>query len=394
VTAIGIAVGASRFGGLPRPFWWLWAGHVVNRLGTVVEPYLALYLAARGLHPAAIGGLLAVYGVGSLLSQPLGGWLADRFGVRRSLVASLVAAAASLAVLGAARDPALLWPACLLAGVGVDLCRPIILAAAATLTGRHDRARAQSLMFWGSSVGFAAGCLGAGALASAGYGWLFVLDAVTCAVFAVLVWVRVPELSRAGAPSARGWGHVLADRVCLAFVSLQLIAAIAIFQLGTIGALTLHGAGVTPVLYGVILAATAAAVAVGQPLANPWLLERDPPNALAGAAALTASGCALAALAATPLELVPAIAALAAGQVVTFAVSPGVIASLGVRQPGRYQGLAGGAYSLAFLIAPLLGGVLLAAASASAAWLCSAALCVVVAFGQRALAPALRARLV
>jgi MFS family permease len=319
--------------------------------------------------------------------------MADRFGTRRSLVASLVAAAGSLALLGAASAPAVLWPACLLAGVGIDLCRPIVLAAADGLTARRDRARAQSLMFWGSSVGFAVGSLCAGALASAGFGWLFVLDAMTCAVFAVVVWAHLPDGRGVVAKGRCGWGQVLFDRVCVAFVGLQMLASVAMFQLGTIGALTLHDAGITTALYGVVLAATAATVAIAQPLANPWLLARDPSTALVGAAVLTAAGCALAAVAATPLEVAPAVAALAAGQVVTFAVSPGVVAGLGARQPGRYQGLAGASYSLAFLIAPLLGGVLLATASASAAWLCSAALCLAVAVGQGALAPALRARL-
>jgi len=30
--------------GLPRPFWVLFAGTIVNRLGQFVEPFLALYL--------------------------------------------------------------------------------------------------------------------------------------------------------------------------------------------------------------------------------------------------------------------------------------------------------------------------------------------------------------
>jgi hypothetical protein len=32
---------------LPRPFWVLMAGTFVNRLGCVVGPFLALYLAGR-----------------------------------------------------------------------------------------------------------------------------------------------------------------------------------------------------------------------------------------------------------------------------------------------------------------------------------------------------------
>jgi hypothetical protein len=35
-------------GGLPRPFWFLWAGTLVNRLGYFVAPFLTLYLLPNG----------------------------------------------------------------------------------------------------------------------------------------------------------------------------------------------------------------------------------------------------------------------------------------------------------------------------------------------------------
>jgi hypothetical protein len=51
------ATAGRRFGGLPRLFWMLWAGILVNRLGTLVEPFLGVYLVralVRTLSPGAI----------------------------------------------------------------------------------------------------------------------------------------------------------------------------------------------------------------------------------------------------------------------------------------------------------------------------------------------------
>lgn len=43
-------------GGLPRAFWALWGGTVVNRLGTMVMPFTGVYLTqSRGLSVAAAG---------------------------------------------------------------------------------------------------------------------------------------------------------------------------------------------------------------------------------------------------------------------------------------------------------------------------------------------------
>ena len=73
---------AGTSAGLPGSFWYLLAGAFVNRLGYMVEPS-ALYLAGpRDLEPSIVGLVLAAFGVGAFASQPIGGYLADRFGRR------------------------------------------------------------------------------------------------------------------------------------------------------------------------------------------------------------------------------------------------------------------------------------------------------------------------
>ena len=58
-------------GGLPRQFWFLWAGTLINRLGAFVVLYLAIYL-TQDLHftPSKAGLVLGAYGVGRLQFEP------------------------------------------------------------------------------------------------------------------------------------------------------------------------------------------------------------------------------------------------------------------------------------------------------------------------------------
>ncbi|MCW2994359.1 MAG: major facilitator transporter, partial [Conexibacter sp.] len=64
---IGRDAAARWAGGLPRTFWWLWLGVLVNRVGTVVQPFLALYLTTgRHLSVAGAGAVVAVTGAGSI----------------------------------------------------------------------------------------------------------------------------------------------------------------------------------------------------------------------------------------------------------------------------------------------------------------------------------------
>ncbi|MGP8303885.1 hypothetical protein ACTPOK_39425 [Streptomyces inhibens] len=45
-----------RAGGLPDAFWVLWGGSLVNRLGSMVNPFLSLYLTGvRGVSTATPG---------------------------------------------------------------------------------------------------------------------------------------------------------------------------------------------------------------------------------------------------------------------------------------------------------------------------------------------------
>ena len=72
---------AEPVGKLPRPFWFIWAGTLVNRCGSFVMPFLTIYLTQqRQLSIAQAGGVVALWGAGGSVAAPLGGYLADHIG--------------------------------------------------------------------------------------------------------------------------------------------------------------------------------------------------------------------------------------------------------------------------------------------------------------------------
>ncbi|MBX6723899.1 MAG: MFS transporter, partial [Dactylosporangium sp.] len=84
-------------GGLPRTFWVLWSGILINRVGGFVVLFLSLYLTGpRGLSPAVAGAVVGGHGVGAMLGTLLGGVLADRWGRRRTLLLAHVGGAVAL----------------------------------------------------------------------------------------------------------------------------------------------------------------------------------------------------------------------------------------------------------------------------------------------------------
>ena len=193
VTAVRRALHAWA-GGLPRTFWSLWAGTLVNRIGTFVEPFLALYLTqARDLSAGRAGVVVALVGGGSVISQPLGGALTDRVGRRPTLVGGMVASGLAIAALGFARSLWAIALCTLLVGIVGDLYRPASQATIADVVAIEDRRRASGLLFWAVNLGFSVAALGGGLLAAHGYGLLFALDAITCCGYALVVWRTIPE---------------------------------------------------------------------------------------------------------------------------------------------------------------------------------------------------------
>ena len=69
----------DAFQGLPREVWWLSLALLVNRAGTMVLPFLSLYLTQQiGMQASDAGKLVALFGVGSVTGSAIGGWLSDR----------------------------------------------------------------------------------------------------------------------------------------------------------------------------------------------------------------------------------------------------------------------------------------------------------------------------
>ena len=125
---------------LPRPFWHLMAATFVNRIGYVVEPFLALYLAGpRQLTPTTIGVVLACFGAGSFVSQILGGYLTDRIGRRATLVTGMVGTAVCFMVLASVRDLVLIAVTVTFTGLLIDIYRPALSAAVADLVPAPQR---------------------------------------------------------------------------------------------------------------------------------------------------------------------------------------------------------------------------------------------------------------
>lgn len=343
---------------LPRPFWHLMAGTFVNRIGYVVEPFLALYLAGpRNLTPTTVGVVLACFGAGSFVSQIVGGYLADRIGRRMTLVIGMVGTAACFMLLASVRDLALIAVAATLTGLLLDVYRPAMSAAVADLVPAHARPRAYALIYWAINLGVAvAGILG-GLLADRSYWLLFVVDAVTCLGFAVIIARAVPETRPKSTRGESGsYVRVLKDGIAVGLFLAILLSTIVYMQQFVTLPLAVRASGLTASAYGVIYAVNPIAVIVAQPLVMRLIDRLRVVPTMAASSLVLGVGFGMTAFAHSIPVFAITVLIWTIGEIGFNAVGPALIAEIAPPElRGRYNGLIGTAFGAASLLGPLAG---------------------------------------
>lgn len=411
----------SRFvrrqaGGLPRAFWALWAGTLVNRIGYLVEPFLAYYLTGhRGLSVTTAGIVLAANGLGGIFSQFIAGAATDMIGRRATLTLGMLANGATLIAFGYARGIVTIFAVTFLFGVTVDMYRPASDAMVADLVPSADRSRAYGLLFWAINLGFSLAMVLGGSLARLGFQWLFWADAVTCVLFGLIVWRLVPGTrpvraqatvrSRttvrgratvrgrtAGRGSRDGFRVVLSDAVMVGYMVLSLAYTFVYLQAYTTLPLAMKLHGLPPSSFGLAMTVNGLLIVVIQPLVNAWLARRDNVIVLAIGIVVVGLGFGLTSLADSTAWYAATVAVWTLGEVFTAGTAGAIVADLApVHLRGRYSGMIGAAWSLGYLLAPL-GGTRLLVLGAPVLWLTCSGLCAAASVSLLALGPAIRSR--
>jgi MFS family permease len=390
--------------GLPRTFWLLWVGALINRLGGFVMTFLALYLTGvRGLSVAAAGTVVSLWGLGGFVAAPVGGILADRWGRRPTLLLSLFTAPLALALLYVANTPATIAAAAVVYGFFSDLFRPANQAMIADVVGPQDRTRAFGILYWAINLGFAVAAIAGGTLAEHGYGWLFGLDGTTTAACGLLIALTIAETRPvvmappAGAdpqdqvaPTRRPWadlGVPLRDLQFVALCGLSIVWATVFQQFFVALPIDMRAHGVSAKSYGLLMSLNGILIITLQPFVLNHLGRLRRSQVLALGATLVGLGLGLNGVAHSAPWYALSIGVWTLGEIVQVPVLFAVIADLSPpASRGVYQGVFGMTWSSAMVVGPALGAAVLSHFGASVLWSGCLVAGLLVALGQLTLA--------
>jgi MFS family permease len=368
--------------GLPRTFWYLWTGALINRLGGFVYTFLALYLTqARHFSIAQAGLMVSLYGAGSVASGPVGGFLADQLGRRVTMLGGYVLGAAAMLQLGFARSHWHIAVATLLLGFLNDLYRPAMQATVADLVPSEKRTRAYGYIYWAVNLGFAGAAVLAGFLAAANFMLLFLGDAATTLACGVIIFLRVPEthperhvekVARARPNPFVPFRH----GTFMAFVVAQFLCSLVFAQSNSTLPIDMRANGVSPRMYGTLIALNGIGIVLLQPSAIALVQRFRRTHVLAVGALLTGLGFGLNALGHTAGWYAFTIAVWTFGELAFSPVTPTVVADLAPTQlRGTYQGVVQMMWGLSACLAPALGGPVLGRFGSQVLWASCFVLC-------------------
>jgi MFS family permease len=367
--------------GLPSGFWWLWTSTLVNRVGSFVVTFLSLYLTVQRGYSASYAGLVAsLFGLGGMIASPVGGTLADRWGRRPTMLAAQLATAASTAALGFARNPVAIAALVFVLGFAVQASRPAIQAMLSDLVPGEDRQRAFSLNYWAINIGFSVASLSAGLIAAHGFLLLFLLDAATTLLCAVVVFVKLPEtrpaepvvLTAGAEPRAEprtGTREVLRDRRFMGLVGLNLLLAGIFAQTGIGLPIAMGQDGMNSTDFGVVISVNGILIVLLQIPLTQLVTRRSPARLLSFGALLFGAGLGLTGFAGSIPVYALTVCVWTMGEIIYMPTSSAAVAKLSPPHArGRYSGIMGLSWSVANFTGPLLGGFVIDQAGTGALW--------------------------
>jgi MFS family permease len=227
----------NAYTGLSRPTWLLSIVMLINRSGTMVVPFLTLYLISMGYSVSMAGLVFAFFGLGAFSGAFVGGKLTDKIGFYPVQIITLLGGGVMFFVLAQMHT---YWLICLftylLAFIN-EAFRPANSTAIAFYSKHENRTRSYALNRLAINLGWAIGSGIGGILANINFNLLFYVDGITNIVAGILIWILLkPVTFRSEGEKHFGTVTSLSpyrDKIYLLFILLTVLYASCFFQIFT-----------------------------------------------------------------------------------------------------------------------------------------------------------------
>jgi predicted MFS family arabinose efflux permease len=385
----------NAFQGLSKPAWYLSLVMLINRSGSMVIPFMTMYCSHQlGFTVGQAGFIMAIFGVGAIMGGLLGGKLTDLIGHYPVQLAALIGGGMMFILLGQMRSFTSIAVCTFLLSLLNESFRPANATAIANYSKEENRTRSYALNRLAINVGWAVGSALGGFLASFNYSYLFWVDGLTnigAAVFMLLVLPlsaskAATKKNASTAPPVMG-ASAYKDRTYLLFIFFTILFAFSFFQLFTMLPLYYkNGLHLSERFIGIVMAANGLIIAAFEMVLIFKLEGKRAPLAY------VPIGTLLVALSYIVFNLLPGTGWLAffsmlivtAGEMLSMPFMNSFWISRSTAQTrGQYAGLYTVAWSVAQVLSPAFGALLVEKGGFTVLWWVVGGIALLAAMGYR-----------
>lgn len=370
-------------GTLPREVWYLCLATLVNRAGTMVLPFLTLYLTVDRKWSAGIAGLaLTIYGIAAIIIAPIAGRLSDRFGSLLVLKISLLLSGLILFIFPFVTSLYGIFTITAVWALANESFRPPSMALVGRLTGPEQRKMAFALSRLAINLGMSIGPVIGGFLAMKSFRSLFYVDGTTSilagALIALMPWRihnttneserETTDQSKAIETSYTG---VLQDRRFLYFLIAMLPIEMVFFQsLAAMPLFVVRDLHISEAGFGMLLAINTVIIILTEVPLNTAMLHWSHRAAIALGALLVGAGFGGLIFTRGALGIAATVVIWTIGEMILLPASSAYVSDIApAARTGAYMGLYTMGFSVAFAIGPWLGVQALEGLGPTAVWL-------------------------
>ncbi len=356
----------------PREFWILVGSSFIDRLGsTLIFPFFALYITQRfNVGMTQAGVLLAIFSISGLAGSMLGGALADRFGRRGVVLFGLVISALSSVAMGLVDQLAIFYILAIFVGILSDVGGPARQAMIADLLPTEKRAEGFGILRVIGNLAWIIGPTIGGFLAARSYLLLFILDAISSFITAIIVYRSVPETLPEGdsgkqdmdfLSTLRGYSEVARDTLFLQFVFASMLMTLVYIQMySTLSVYLRDVHGLPTQGFGALLSMNASLVVLAQFWITRRVSRRPPLLMMALGSCLYMIGFLAYGFISSFLYFTIAMLFITIGEMVVMPVSQALAARFAPEDKrARYLAFFGLSWAIPSMIGPWMAGVVM-----------------------------------
>lgn len=368
----------------PKTFWVLILSTFIDRLGGfILFPFFAIYVSDTfQASMTQIGLLFMMMSIGSLLGGLIGGAVTDKIGRKKVIIFGLVVSGIGSIFMGLVRDLQIFYVLALILGFLGDVAGPARQAMIPDLLPKNKQTQGFGVLRVAVNISATVGPILGGLLAVYSYMLLFIFDALSSIITAVIVLAVIPEtrpqenpeleVSATLSPNSnkkdstnsfgktfKGYLEVMADGAFMIYIANSAVMILVYMQMySTLSVYLRNEHAFTPQMVGILMSVNALMVVVLQFPITRTLAKLPPVRVMALGTLCFGIGFGMFGVVNSTWLVFVAMAIVTIGEMITLPTSNGVVGRIApADKRGRYMAV----FSFSWAI-PNLFGVILAGA--------------------------------